>query len=75
MWWHFPKQTKQAKFYVVLTTDNLILYEILYGLLHVLASLAICKLSNRYYYYLLLLLDLRCDFLNFKFQNSRNNLL
>ena len=68
MWWPFPKRTEQAKFYVVLTTDNLFLYEIFYGLLHVLASMAICKSSNRYY--LLLLLDLKSDFLNFKFKKQ-----
>jgi len=66
LWWRFPKQIEQAKFNVVLTTDNLFLYEILYGLIDVLASPAICKSSNRYN--LLLLLDLKCDFLNSKFK-------
>jgi hypothetical protein len=68
LWWPFPKQTEQAKFNVVLTTDNLFLHEILYGLLHVLASLAIFKSPKLYY--LLLLLDLKCGFLNFKFKKQ-----
>jgi hypothetical protein len=66
LWWPFLKQTEQANFNV--TTDNLLLYEILYCLLHILATLAICKSSTRYS--LLLLLDLTCDFLNFKFKKT-----
>jgi len=72
LWWPFPKQTEQAKFNVVLTTYHLFLYEILYGLLHILALLAICKSSSRYN--LLLMLDLKRDFLDLKFKNRHNNL-
>jgi len=31
LWWPLTKQTEQAKFNVVLTTDNLFLYEIMNG--------------------------------------------